>query len=76
MVSLFIYTFDAHFSVSLLEGLFFLLFFFSAGRSAGAPNDKIFLQVSERRFYVNTVLFVLFNGLFLNAKKNVSVRIR
>ena len=30
---------------------------------SGAPNDKMFLQVSERRFYVITVLFVQFNGL-------------
>ena len=29
--------------------------------------------MSERRFYVITVLFVQFDGLFLNAKKNVPV---
>ena len=44
---------------------------------AGASNEKILLQVSEGRFYVVSVLYVRFKGLFLNnAEKNVSVRIR
>ena len=43
---------------------------------SGAPNEKILLQVSECQFYIISVLFVRFKGLFLNAKKNVSVRIR
>ena len=38
------------------------------------------IQVSERRFYVISVLFVRFKGLFFKAKKNLSgalsVRIR
>ena len=33
-----------------------------------------FPVVSRRHFYVIIVLFVQINGLFLNAKKNVSVR--
>ena len=41
-----------------------------------SPNHTIFLKVSGRRFYVIIVLFLQLNGLSLNAKKNVSVRIR
>ena len=42
----------------------------------GAPNEKILLLVSERRFYVISVFFVRLKALFLNAKKSVSFRIR
>ena len=49
---------------------------FVNGDSSGAPNKKILLEMSERRFYVVSVLFVRCKGLFLNASKNVSVRIR
>ena len=39
-------------------------------------NEQILLSASDRRFYVISVRFVRFKGLFLNAKKNVSVRMR
>ena len=53
-----------------------ITFFHGQVPVSGAPNEKILLQVSECQFYIISVIFVRFKGLFLNAKKNVSVRIR
>ena len=44
--------------------------------NAGAPNEKILLQVSEVFLRHKCPFSVRFKGLFLNAKKNVSVWIR
>ena len=48
----------------------------SGTRLRGTPDENILLLMSERRFYVISVLFGRFKGLFLNARKTVSVRIR
>ena len=49
---------------------------FTPAVAAGAPNEQILLLVWDHRFHVTSVLFVRFKGIFLNAKKNVSVRMR